>query len=457
MTATPTLTPPPGWRETLAETSIASAEGVTSALAMLNAYVPIFLAAFVVSLLTTPLVRRLAVAQGVVDRPDAVRKLHAFPVAYLGGMAIFFALLAAILVSYLSPESLVVRYEPVPIAILVGVVAIAFTGLADDLWGWDPRLKIAGQLVAAAALAIQDVGVRVVDGALAPFLGEGTEVLVQFAGVTLTNGDLYYWLGTVVVAAFVLGGCNAANFIDGLDGLLSGTVAIMAVGFLAISIAMAIHDGSSSADDSLAGARIVLSLALLGAVLGFLPYNFNPAVIFLGDCGSLLLGYLCVVVILMFGDEGKTHLVFAGLIVFSIPIIDAALAILRRRLAGVPMSTADTNHIHHQLRRTLGGVKRAVFAIYAMAATFSGLGFALAWMTLETLVRVRVVYAVAAVLFGLIAAFAIKSARRAQWQMSVAGGAGPAGSAATPARAAAAAPPSGEAAGDPAPAPPKMG
>jgi UDP-GlcNAc:undecaprenyl-phosphate GlcNAc-1-phosphate transferase len=419
MTGLPQVSPPPGWSEALAESPIAIVDDAASALAILNAYSPIFLVAFLVSLLATPLVRRLAVTHGVVDRPDAVRKLHAFPVAYLGGMAIFAAVLAAILASYISPEAMVIRYEPVPIAILIGVVAIAVTGLADDLWGWDPRLKIAGQLVAAAALAIQDVGVRVVDGALGPFLGEASETLFELGGIAIANGDLYYWLGTAVVAAFVLGGCNAANFLDGLDGLLSGVVAVMAVGFLAISIAMAVHDGSSAADDSLAGARIVLSVALLGAVLGFLPYNFNPAVIFLGDCGSLLLGYLCVVVILMFGDEGKTHLVFAGLIVFSLPIIDAALAILRRRLAGVPMSSADTNHIHHQLRRAIGGVKRTVFALYAMAAVFSVLGFTLAWMTLETLVRVRVVYAVAAVLFGLIGAFAIKAARRAQWQASV--------------------------------------
>ena len=389
------------------------------ALSILNAYVPIFVAAFLTALLVTPLVRRLAVSQGIVDRPDAVRKFHAFPVAYLGGISIFLAVVAAIFMSYASPEPLVLLYEPVPLAIVIGLVAIALTGLADDIWGWDPRLKIAGQLVAAAALAVQDVGVRVVDGFLRPLLGSPEEVLVELAGVAVLNGDLYYWLGTAVVAAFVLGGCNAANFIDGLDGLLSGLVGIMALGFLAISIAMALHQ-TSGADDSLAGARIVLSLALLGAVLGFLPYNFNPAVIFLGDCGSLLLGYLCVVVILMFGDQGQTHLVFAGLIIFSIPIIDAALAILRRRLAGVPMSTADSNHIHHQLRRALGGVKRAVFAIYAMGLVFAGLGFALAWMVLETLVRVRVVYAVAALLFGVIVAFAIKAARRAQWQAGLA-------------------------------------
>jgi len=393
--------------------SPAAAAEVPTALGLLNAYVPIFLIAFATALLTTPVVRRFAVRQGIVDRPDAARKFHAYPVAYLGGVAVFLGVAAAILLSYVSGESLVLRAEPVPIAVLVGILAITFTGLADDVWGWDPRLKIAGQLVAAAALAVQDVGVRVAEGVFRPFLGASDGILLDLGVVALTNGDLYYWLGTAIVAAFVLGGCNAANFIDGLDGLLSGSVAVMAVGFLAISLVMAVH--ATGGTDTASGSRIVLSLALLGAVLGFLPYNFNPAVIFLGDCGSLLLGYLCAVIILMFGDQGQTHLVFAGLIVFSLPIIDTALAILRRRLAGVSMATADTHHIHHQLRRSLGGVKRAVFTLYGISAAFAVLGFTLAWMVLETLVRVRVVYAVAAVLFGLVAAFAIKAARRVQW------------------------------------------
>ncbi|MGA1466499.1 MAG: glycosyltransferase family 4 protein [Phycisphaerales bacterium] len=391
-----------------------------TAVGLLNAYVPIFAIAFLTSLLATPLVRRFAVAQGIVDRPDAVRKLHAFPIAYLGGVSIFAAIVAGVFTSYLLAEPLVLRFEPVPIAVLIGVLAIAFTGLADDVWGFDPRLKIAGQLVAAAALAVQDVGVRVAEGLLAPLIGSASLVILDLGGFAITNQDVFYWVGTALVAIFVLGGCNAANFLDGLDGLLSGTVAIMAVGFLAISIAMALAGGEAASEESLSGARIVLSLALLGAVLGFLPYNFNPAVIFLGDCGSLLLGYLCAVLILMFGDEGKTHLVFAGLIVFSVPIIDTALAILRRRLAGVSMATADTNHIHHQLRRSLGGVKRAVFAIYGITAAFAAIGFTLAWMVLETIVRFRVIYAVAAVLFGFIAAFAFKAARRAQWESGLA-------------------------------------
>ena len=114
----------------------------------------------------------------------------------------------------------------------------------------------------------------------------------------------------------------------------------------------------------MAGARIVLCMALLGAVLGFLPHNFKPASIFLGDCGSLLLGYMCVVIILMLGEHGQTHLVFAGLIVFAVPIIDTTLAIIRRKLAGTPMSAGDDQHLHHQLKRAAG--RRAAGGVHAV-------------------------------------------------------------------------------------------
>jgi UDP-GlcNAc:undecaprenyl-phosphate GlcNAc-1-phosphate transferase len=225
--------------------------------------------------------------------------------------------------------------------------------------------------------------------------------------------DCVYWAGTAVIALFVVGGCNAANLIDGLDGLLSGVVAVVAIGLLCISLMLAFHPPTWAVEDeSLSGARIVLCLALLGAVLGFLPHNFNPASIFLGDGGSQLLGYVCVVIILMLGEWGQTHLVIAGLIVFAVPIMDTILAIVRRRLAGRPMSSADDQHVHHQLKRGLGGVKPAVFAMYGVSAAFAAVGVALAALVTLTRLRVRVVYAVVLVLFGFIAVIAVKAARK---------------------------------------------
>src|SRR5690606_27334481 len=172
-------------------------------------------------------------------------------------------------------------------------------------------------------------------------------------------------------ALFVLGACNASNLIDGLDGLVTGTTAITTAGLLIVALSLAaIDDGPRDRP------RIVLCMALLGACLAFLPHNFNPATIFLGDCGSLLLGFATIVVVLTLGDTGKTQFVLAGLIMYAVPIIDTVLAIVRRKLAGRSISEADDQHLHHMLCRTLG-VKGAVLALYGVAGAFTVLGVAL--------------------------------------------------------------------------------
>ena len=383
---------------------------------LLNSYVPIFIVAFVVTILVTPLVRMLAVNGGVVDAPDQQRKLHKFPVAYLGGLAVMIGISAGLVYSYVMIADVPVEYDLVPFGVLLGMFAIGITGFMDDVWHWDPRLKIAGQLVAAAGLAISDVGVQVATTILWPILGPQETVLFSIIDYPIVSGEIYYWTGTFLIAVFVVGGCNAANLIDGLDGLLTGSTAIMALGFLAISILMAVDESMVTEASTLSGARIVVCLALLGAVLGFLPYNFNPAAIFLGDCGSLLLGYMCVVIILMLGETGQTHLVIAGLIIFSLPIMDTLLAIIRRKLSGMSMSEADNGHIHHMLLRGLGSVKRAVFALYGLTLLFTLAGVALAAIYLAGVIQGRFVYASFLVLFSFISAIAIKTARRKQWE-----------------------------------------
>lgn len=422
----------------------AGAGQAVGALDLLNSYAFVFVIAFLVTLLSTPLVRRLALATGVTDRPDQRRKLHAAPVPLLGGVAVFLGLLAAVVYARLWGGPAGSAAPHTPFAVVLGMLAIMGTGLGDDVWGWDPRLKVAGQLVAAAALAIENIGVRVAAGLLRP-LAEWLDPLLGTENLAFTAlpepwGDLVYWVGTAIIAVFVLGGCNAANLLDGLDGLLSGVVGIAAIGLLAISLLMVLLQPPGAAP-GLGGVRIVLCLALLGAVLGFLPHNFNPASIFLGDSGSLLLGYVCIVIILMLGEHGQTHLVFAGLIVFALPIMDTMLAIIRRRLAGTPLSAADAQHIHHQLLRGLGGVKRAVFAMYGISMLFAMLGVALAALVMLTELRVRMIYAIALVLFAFVGVIAVKAARRQRARLVAEHKAGPAASGA------AATPPSKEAAG----------
>jgi len=212
--------------------------------------------------------------------------------------------------------------------------------------------------------------------------------------------DFVYWIGTALIAIGVLGMCNATNLIDGLDGLLSGTTAISAIGLLVIALGLALAD-----DGPRDAQRIILCLALVGACLGFLPHNFNPATIFLGDAGSLLIGFVVCTIIFMLGDTGKTHLVAAGGIVFLLPVIDTALAIVRRKMEGKSISSADDQHLHHMLKRALG-VKGAVLALYGIAGSFALLGVAI------SLVRARMTYVLVLIFVAFIGVTAIKIARR---------------------------------------------
>lgn len=400
-----------------------------SRLDVFHGYMGVFVAAFVVALAATPLMRKLAIRHGVIDRPSVSRKIHKMPVAYLGGVAVYLGIMAGVFFALLAPfhgvfDSHVsstsigggeLQIKPL-LWILAGLTVIMFCGLIDDVRGIDPRAKIAGMLFAAAALATQNVGVKVAGGLIFPIaqaLGIGTIVIhdvptigfvIPLPGTAGFPIDVVYWVGTGVIAVFVLGACNASNLIDGLDGLLSGATSIAAGGLLIVALGLAVAD-----DGPLDAVRIVLCLALLGGCLGFLPHNFNPATIFLGDAGSLMLGYLTIVIVLTLGDTGKTNLVFAGLIIYAIPIIDTTLAIVRRKISGKKISDADDQHLHHMLKRALG-VKGAVFVIYGIGLAFAVLGIALSEG------RGRVTYALTLIFAAFIGVTAFKVARRAHFE-----------------------------------------
>lgn len=409
------ITPAPAAAESHPHTRMAIFEG----------YAGVLIIAFLVSLIATPLMRRLAIKNGVIDRPSDPRKIHRIPVAYLGGVAVFAGIMAGILYSYvgtrfgglmdfhdIKPEHLDDSgvHAPVPLSIVLGMTVILLVGVIDDVTGISPRVKLGGQLFAAAALAIDEVGVKLAEGLLKPIgnLFGNPELIwnipLPFAIPFTTNEsipiDLIYWSGTAIIGLAVLGLCNASNLIDGLDGLLSGTTAISSIGLLVIALGLALVD-----DGPRDSQRIILCMCVLGACLGFLPHNFNPASIFLGDAGSLLLGFCMCVIILMMGDTGKTHLVAAGLIIYAVPIIDTALAIVRRKMEGRSISSADDQHLHHMLKRALG-VKGAALALYLMAACFAVLGAS------TTLLRARVVYFLAMLVVAFIGVTAIKIARR---------------------------------------------
>jgi UDP-GlcNAc:undecaprenyl-phosphate/decaprenyl-phosphate GlcNAc-1-phosphate transferase len=396
-------------------------------LGVLQGYIGVFVIAFLVTVLTTPIIRRMAIANGIVDHPNEARKQHKLPIAYLGGIAVYVGIMAGIIYSYfaesvpglinyhdIGTENLLdgVFVHQVPPWIALGMTIIVVVGLIDDISGIPARVKLGGQLMAGAALAIGDVGVNVAEGVLRPTLGRLLDnprlaydipMPMDIPGFgTSIEFDFIYWAGTVVIAIFVLGATNASNFIDGLDGLLTGVTSIAMIGFLFIAAGMALADNGP-----LDAPRIIIGLAILGACMGFLPHNFNPAVIFLGDTGSLLLGYCSALMILSLGDTGQTSLVFAGVIIYSIPIIDTILAIIRRKLAGKKMSDPDADHLHHMLKRSLG-VKGAVLTLYGIGIVFCILGVMLSRF------QARFIYALALLAAFYIGVYAIKIARRSQ-------------------------------------------
>ena len=368
---------------------------------VVSPYMLVFFAAFFTAIVLTPVMRWLAVRNNVVDWPDLKRKNHAHPVAYLGGVAIFLGWLVGVSSSWglfpTVPTPAGMHFAPVnfPLTVVVGAAVITLTGFFDDVYGITPRVKIAGQLFTAAALASERVGTQLVEQSL---------VLLGFHPPEW----LTYILGAAVIAGFVLGGCNAVNLLDGLDGLAAGVTGIACVGFLIIAALTVIQAGV--VDDVLASeaapARVVMCLAILGAILGFLPYNFNPATIFMGDAGSLLLGYLSVATILMFASAGggAMLLVTASLIVFAVPITDTSLAIFRRKMRGQPLFSPDNQHIHHLLRRMGFSVKKAVLIMYGAGVVFAALGVSMVWLGWQW----RYVLAVFFVLYGFIMVSAYK-------------------------------------------------
>jgi UDP-GlcNAc:undecaprenyl-phosphate GlcNAc-1-phosphate transferase len=379
-------------------------------------YMFVFYAAFLMCFITTPIMRKLALANGIVDWPDHRRKAHLEPIAYLGGVALFLGWLAGVVVAFmLTPHSAVegkvVLSIDFPTSILFGAAIICGVGVIDDVYGISPRVKVGGQLLAAALLASQTVGTELAAGviaAVAGSLGLDPNVIPGF-GAEIAWHDPSYWVGTAFVTLLVLGGCNALNLIDGLDGLSSGVTGIFAlgVGFISVALAMGTYgpEGAFSPYD-MDPVRVVMCLALLGTVLGYLPYNFNPANIFMGDAGSLLLGYLSVTMILLLAERGDPQLVMAGLIVFALPILDTSLAIVRRKMRGQPIFSPDNQHLHHQLIRAGLGVKQAVLVLYAAAGMFAVIGASLIFL------RLRYVAGFFIVFFGFIVVMAYKVGHR---------------------------------------------
>nr|WP_238559077.1 MraY family glycosyltransferase [Rhodococcus rhodnii] len=332
----------------------------------------VFLTAAVVTFLATGAVRVLAIRSGAVAVPRD-RDVHVQPTPRLGGTGMYLGVLVALGFATQLP-ALTRGFEfnnDIPAVLIAGFV-IVLVGVVDDRWGLDALTKFVGQVTAAGILVVMGVSWYII---YLPF-GDG--------GTTIVLDQLQAGLMTVAVAAVMI---NAMNFVDGLDGLAAGLGLIASVAICVFSAGL-LHDQGG---DVSAYPPALLAAALAGACLGFLPHNFQPARIFMGDSGSMLIGLMLAAIatsasgrisLNAYGSRDLlglfTPLLLVGAVMF-VPILDLLLAVVRRTRAGVSPFSPDKMHLHHRLLQIGHSHRRVVLLIYLWVGVlaFGAVGTAL--------------------------------------------------------------------------------
>ena len=316
-----------------------------------------FLLAGVLSYYLTPVVRAAAIRFGIVDRPDGQLKQHEKPVAYLGGVAVFLALLLS--------TSLAYDFDRTILGIMLGTTIIIILGLVDDFGVLSPSVKIGGQLVALWLLIKAGISVKLV------WLPEPVN-----------------WLITLL---WVIGVTNAFNLIDIMDGLASG-IALIACVFLAIV-------------SFLNGNYLIaaFTVALAGSLIGFLPYNLRPASIYLGDTGSMAIGFVLAALTI---NERYTVInerigILAPVVILGIPIFETAFLVIVRSLKRIPVLRGSPDHFAIRLRRLGWGIRRIVITVYAAGFLLGLLGLVVVYTPGVVAATVVALTAVVALAFGL--------------------------------------------------------
>ncbi len=292
-------------------------------------------AAFSVSVISTPFIIKFAEKFGFVDHPG-VRKIHGKKMPLLGGLAIF--------VGFVTGLVLLEHYyllNKIHLSILTGSLIVVITGMLDDKYELSPLLKMTGQLLAAGVVI---------------FYGN---MLIESIDLPLHLQLSFGIFSIPITILWITGVTNAMNLIDGLDGLSAGVSAIALAAIAGMALIKEDHY------------VFTISSLLICAISGFLPYNFHPAKIFLGDTGSLFLGYMISVLALL-GFKNITFISFiVPILILGVPLSDTLLAIIRRIVNRMPISRADRSHLHHRLLHLGFTHRQTVVLIYCMSALFA--------------------------------------------------------------------------------------
>lgn len=295
----------------------------------MSTYISAFLISLIIVLLLTPVIRRLAINIGAVDLPNN-RRINKKPIPTIGGLAIY--------LGFIITMFLVTPFSRLSLGIFTGGTLILIVGLLDDLYELSPRLKLAGQIVAAFILVLFNIRVMFITN---PF--SGGMIYLGYWGIPLTI------LWTVSVT-------NTVNLVDGLDGLAAGISAIASLTLFLVGL----QEGQFVAS--------VLALALAGSALGFLRFNFNPAEIFMGDTGAMFCGYILAAISVSGALKSAAAVtIVVPILALGVPIFDTIFAIIRRINNGKPIGEADHGHIHHRLLALGFNQRQAVLGVYGIS------------------------------------------------------------------------------------------
>lgn len=305
----------------------------------MSSYLLLFPLTFISSLLLTPLVRQQATRWGVFDHPDDERRVHQTPMPRLGGVAIYLAVLLAC-----TAAVGLARAGSSPWMLLLPATLVFLLGVADDVAGVSERWKLI--IPAGSAALLYAFGYRITSLSLLP----------------ASAFEVPAWLGFLLTVLWVVGITNAFNLIDGVDGLAVGIAAVAVSAVLLCSLLLGNHESG------------LLAAILLGALLGFLPYNFHPASLFLGDSGSLLIGFLTAVLLLIGTSEQSGTLTLTGPVIVGLPLVEAAVTLLRRRLAGQALLPGDRGHFHHKLLDRGISQRGVALRLYLVGVVLAGSG-----------------------------------------------------------------------------------
>ena len=329
------------------------------------------LVASVISLLATPLVKRLAEKIGAIDVPKDNRRMHKKPIPRMGGLAIYLGFMVSVL-------AFCGKLDRSMISMLIGATVIAVLGIFDDKYALGAKLKLVVQ-IAAACIVVFYGGCRI------------ERLTNPFGGNIYSNWSLGVFSYPVTII-WIVAITNAVNFIDGLDGLACGVSCITAANLLVIALILVTKDATMAA-------VAIAMAALTGACLGFVPYNFNPAKIFMGDTGSTFLGFVLATISIQGLFKFYTMISFAvPFLLLGLPIFDICFAIIRRVAHGQNPMEADRGHFHHRLIDMGFSQKQSVAIAYVLTGI---LGLAAVLLTvsgaMKALIMLGAVFVVGAI------------------------------------------------------------